>query len=149
MQNVTCSATAAYPPDADFALSGNWYTPATSGQGMTVEINPKSGAFFAAWYTYAANGNVTDATGQRWYTAQGTFAPGMRSIPLTIHETTGGIFDTPTPLGQKTVDVGIGTMAFQGCSAATFSYNFTAGTSAGLSGTLSLSRVGPVPPGCT
>ena len=40
-------------------------------------------------------------------------------------------------------------MAFQSCSAATFSYNFTGGSSAGLAGTIRLSRVGPIPPGCT
>jgi hypothetical protein len=39
-------------------------------------------------------------------------------------------------------------MAFRSCSAATFSYNFTGGSSIGRSGTLTLGRVGPVPPGC-
>jgi hypothetical protein len=48
-----------------------------------------------------------------------------------------------------TVPVGAGTMAFLSCTAATFNYNFTAGTSMGSSGTISLGRVGPVPPGCT
>ena len=81
--------------------------------------------------------------------AVAAFAPGSRSMPVTIYETTGGVFDTPTPPGQKTVPVGTGTMAFQSCSAATFSYTFTGGSSSGLSGTINLSRVGPVPPGCT
>jgi hypothetical protein len=147
-QNVTCSTTAPHPIDADFALSGNWYAPATSGQGLAVEINPNSSAAFAAWYTYMPNGTAAGAAGQRWYTAQGAFAPGMRSIPLQINETTGGVFDTPTPPGQKTVVVGSGTLVFQNCTAATFSYNFTGGSSNGQSGTIILSRVGPVPPGC-
>jgi hypothetical protein len=72
----------------------------------------------------------------------------MRSIPVTIYETTGGVFDKPTPAGQKAASVGSGTMTFQDCSAATFDYNFTGGTSIGLSGSIPLSRVGPVPPGC-
>lgn len=149
-QNVTCATAAPYPTNADFALSGNWYGgPATSGQGFTFEANPNSGAFFSAWYTYVPNGTTAGASGQRWYTAQGSFAPGIRSFPVTIYETTGGMFDTPTPLGQKTVAVGSGTMAFQSCTAATFAYNFIGGTSIGLSGTITLSRVGPVPPGCT
>ena len=148
-QNVTCSTTTARPTNADFALSGNWFDKATSGQGFTAEVNPNSGAFFAAWYTYMPNGTTAGAAGQRWYTAQGAFTPGMRSIPVTIYETTGGMFDTPTPPGQQTVPVGSGTMAFQSCSSATFSYNFTGGSSNGLSGTITLSRVGPVPPGCT
>jgi len=148
-QNVTCTTTTARPTNADFALSGNWYDPATSGQGLTVEINPNNGAFFAAWYTYAPNGAGAGVAGQRWYTAQAAFTSGMRSIPLAIYETTGGVFNQPTPPDQKTVSVGTGTMAFQGCSAATFSYNFTGGSSSGLSGTINLSRVGPVPAGCT
>src|SRR5205085_5562817 len=43
-QNVTCFTTHGPPPiNSDFALSGNWYDPATSGQGITVEFNPVSG----------------------------------------------------------------------------------------------------------
>ena len=37
----------------------------------------------------------------------------------------------------------------QSCAAATFNYTFTGGSSSGLSGTINLTRVGPVPPGCT
>ena len=147
-QSVTCSTTSSRPTNADFALSGNWYDPATSGQGLTVEVNPNNGAFFSAWYTYAPNGAGTGVAGQRWYTAQGAFTSGLRSIPVTIYETTGGVFDQPTAPGQNTVPVGTGTMAFQSCSAATFSYNFTGGSSSGRSGTMTLRRVGPLPPGC-
>ena len=148
-QNVTCDSTTANSTNADFALSGNWYDPATSGQGLAVEVNPNSRAFFAAWYTYAPNGAGAGAAGQRWYTVEATFAPGSRSIPASIYETTGGVFDQPTPPGQTSVPVGTATMAFQSCSAAAFSYNFTGGSSSGLSGTIALSRVGPLPPGCT
>ena len=149
-QNVTCSTTTPRPTNADFAFSGNWYDAAKSGQGLTVEVNPNASTAFLAWYTYPPNAASAGVSGQRWYTAQpATFTPGTRSIPLTIFETTGGMFDTPTPPGQKSTAVGTGTLAFQSCSAATFSYNFTGGTSNGLSGTITLSRVGPVPPGCT
>ena len=152
-QNVTCSTTTPHPTNGDFAFSGNWYDPATSGQGLTVEVNPNSSTVFVAWYTYMPNGTAAGASGQRWYTAQPTtsttFTPGMRSIPVTIYETTGGMFDTPTPPGQKPVPVGSGTLAFQGCSAATFNYTFTGGSSNGLFGTIVLSRLGAVPPGCT
>jgi hypothetical protein len=122
-----------------------------SGQGLTVEVNPISSTVFLAWYTYVPSGAGAGAAGQRWYTAQptATFAPGSRSIPVLIFETTGGVFDTPTPPGQKTAPVGTGTMAFQSCSAATFSYSFTRGSSNGVSGTIVRQRVGPVPKGCT
>ncbi len=46
------------------------------------------------------------------------------------------------------LQVGTGTLAFQSCSAATFSYNFTEGSSSGMSGLIPLSRIGPVPAGC-
>ncbi len=148
-QNMTCSTSAPPPTNADFVFSGNWFNAATSGQGLTIEVNPNSSQVFAAWYTYLPSGSTAGAAGQRWYTAQGDFTPGKRSIPVTIYETTGGVFDTPTPAGQKTTPVGSGTLAFQSCSAATFAYNFTAGSSSGLSGSIALSRVGPVPQGCT
>jgi hypothetical protein len=150
LPNVTCSVTTPQPTNADFALSGSWYGgAATSGQGFTAEVAPNSSAFFLSWFTYAPNGAGAGAAGLRWYTAQGAFTPGLRTIPVQVYETTGGIFDTATPSGQvATVPVGSGTMSFQSCSAATFSYNFTGGSSNGLSGSIALGRVGPVPPGC-
>lgn len=149
-QNVTCSTSAARPVNADFALSGNWYDPTTSGQGFTVEVNPNNPVIFAAWYTYAPNGATAGPAGQRWYTALPTvqFVPGSRSIPLQIYEDTGGLFDAPTVPLPHAVTVGSGTITFLSCSAARFVYNFTGGTSIGLSGTINLSRVGPIPPGC-
>ena len=140
---------APFSTSTDFAHSGNWYDATTAGQGFVVEVNPTSATLFAAWYTYAPMGAAAGAAGQRWYTAQASFTAGMRSIPVTIYETTGGIFNTTTPAGQKTTAVGTGTLAFQSCAAATFSYTFTGGASMGMSGTINLSRVGPVPPGCT
>ena len=147
-QNVTCSTTGARPTNADFAFSGNWYNAATSGQGFVVEVNPNNGSIFVPWYTYAPAGAGAGAAGQRWYTASGGFAPGSRSIPLQIFETTRGVFDTPTVPAPASVVVGTGTLAFQSCSTATFSYNFTDGSSKGLSGTIALTRIGPVPVGC-
>jgi hypothetical protein len=148
-QNVTCSTTSPPPVNADFGLSGNWFNPTGSGQGITAEVNPDSGQIFAAWYTYAPNGAGAGAAGQRWYTAEGAFVAGQRSIPVTIYQTTGGIFDTPTTPLPATVPVGSGTIAFQSCSAGTLSYSFTGGSSGGSSGTIDLSRVGPVPTDCT
>jgi Right handed beta helix region len=147
-QDVTCSLTSARPTNPDFALSGNWYDAATSGQGFSIEINPASAVAFVAWYTYAVAGSAAAASGQRWYTAQGGFMPGARSMPLQIYETTGGIFDTGTAPGPATVPVGSATLTFQSCTSATFAYVFTGGSSSGRSRTITLARVGPAPPGC-
>jgi hypothetical protein len=148
-QNVTCSTTGARPTNSDFAFSGNWYDPATSGQGITVEVNPTSSALFLAWYTYAPDGASAGESGQRWFTALGSFAPGARSIPLLLYETTGGLFDTVVAPLPTTVVVGSATIAFQSCASATLNFNFTGGSSSGKSGTIALTRVGPVPHGCS
>lgn len=146
--NVTCSAGSDRPTNADFALSGSWYAPATAGQGFIVEVNPNARALVFCWYTYAINGQSLGVSGQRWYTAQGTFTAGQRSIDLVLYETTGGIFDTPTPGSQSTTPVGTARLAFASCAAASLGYAFTSGANAGLAGTIALSRVGPVAPGC-
>jgi hypothetical protein len=146
-QNVTCSTTSARPTNADFAFSGNWYNAATDGQGFVAEVNPYNGAGVVTWYTYAPSGVGAGAAGQRWYVASGTFTPGSRSIPVQIFETTGGVFDSPPP-APNNVPVGNGTLAFQSCSSATFNFNFTGGSSSGSSGTIPLTRIGPVPAGC-
>jgi hypothetical protein len=44
--NVTCSENASRSTDPDFGYSGNWYDPATSGQGLMLEVNPKASAVF-------------------------------------------------------------------------------------------------------
>jgi hypothetical protein len=141
-QNVVCSNKAWERPaaNADFALSGNWYDPATSGQGVTVEINPTSGAAFLAWYTYAPGGAGAGAAGQRWYTAQSPYIAGARTVPMTIYETTGGLFDASTPQ-PRTRAIGSATLAFQSCTEATLTYAFTGGSSAGAAGVIALRRL--------
>ena len=146
--NVTCTVGSAPATDPDFALSGNWYDPVTSGQGFVFEVNPRVPVFFFAWYTYAPDGQSAGAAGQRWFTGQGSYTPGSRTMMLTLYESTGGIFDQPTPVGQSTNPVGATTVTFISCTSAQLQFNFTAGSNAGRSGTIALSRVGPTPPGC-
>jgi len=146
--NVTCTANAAPATNADFALSGNWFDPATSGQGFVFEINPLAPVAFFAWYTYSPTGQMAGAAGQRWFTGQGNFASGARAITLTLFETTGGVFDQPTPVTQTSVAVGTAVATFTSCTSAQLQFNFTAGSNAGHAGTIALTRVGPVPAGC-
>ena len=148
-QNMTCAASGTPPTHADFALSGNWFDPATSGQGVTVEVNPLTNVLFFAWYTYANSGAALGPAGQRWYTGQSTYTAGARSIALTLYETTGGMFDAPSTPPPSNLAVGTGTLAFQSCANATLAFTFTGGSSSGKSGTINLVRVGPTPKGCT
>jgi hypothetical protein len=58
-----------------------------------------------------------------------------------------GPFSQTMPLVRLTT-VGTATATFFSCETAQLSFNFTAGSNAGASGTVHLSRVGPAPPGC-
>jgi protocatechuate 3,4-dioxygenase beta subunit len=147
--NVTCSTTTARPTNADFALSGNWYQPSTSGQGFIIEVNPNAPVIFFAWYTYAQNGSTLGAAGQRWFTGQGAYSTGTRTMTAVLYETTGGVFDTATPSTQSSAAVGNVTLAFSSCDAATLAYSFTSGSNSGQSGSIALSRLAAVPAGCT
>ena len=69
-------------------------------------------------------------------------------MPVTLYQTVGGQFDSTNPM-PATATVGTGTLTFQNCGNATLNFNFTAGSSSGASGTIALTRVGPVPAGCT
>jgi hypothetical protein len=146
--NVTCSATSSRPTNADFALSGNWYEPSTSGQGFIIEVNPVAPVVFLAWYTYAVNGAAQGAAGQRWFTAQGSYSSGARSMTASLYETAGGVFDTATPSSQSSNVVGTVTLSFSSCSVANLAYAFTSGANSGQSGSIALSRVAAAPAGC-
>lgn len=148
ISNVTCSATSARPTNADFALSGNWFEPATSGQGFIVEVNPNAPVVFFAWYTYAANGSALGAAGQRWFTGQGAYSVGARTMTATLYETVGGIFDTDSASSQASTPVGAATLTFTSCSSAQLAYSFTAGSNSGKAGSIDLSRIAAVPAGC-
>ncbi len=146
--NVTCvTGSAAATTNPDFALSGNWFDPATSGQGFAFEMNPLAPVLFATWYTYALAG-TTDASGQRWLTGQAAYVPGARSSDLTLYQTTEGVFDQVTNPAPVTAPVGTATVVFASCASAQLRFNLAGGSSAGKSGTISLVRVGPMPPGC-
>jgi len=145
--NLTCAPSGS-GINADFALSGNWFDPAKPGQGFMFEVNPGANAIFFAWYTYAPDGQALGAAGQRWYTGQAGYTPGARTIALSLYETTGGMFNTAQPQPQ-TAAVGTATIVFASCSAAHLTFNFTAGSNAGQGGSIDLSRVGPVPAGCS
>lgn len=151
--NVTCNPTNGAgngTPPGKFLLSGAWYTPSTSGQGLLFDINPVQNIAVAAWYTYAPNGQaVGGGASQRWYTLQIANAD-VGTTPLTnigIYSAQGGTFDVPG--GVTTPQVGSASIAFNNCNSMVLNYTFTSGTNAGLSGTLNLQRPGPVPAGCS
>ena len=67
---------------------------------------------------------------------------------MQLYETTGGVFNAPSVPAPASAAVGTGTLAFQSCANASLAFNITGGAAAGKSGTIALTRVGPVPAGC-
>lgn len=146
--NTTCAPSGDTGLASDYLLSGNWFDINTGGQGLIFDINPSQKLLFAAWYTFAPDGQqVGGPNSQRWYVMQGAYAVGAKSvsnIPIAIG--TGGVFNNSAP--TQTVQVGTADVFFQSCNAITLVYRFTGGGNQGLSGSVNLSRVGPTPVGC-
>lgn len=147
--NVTCGITQDNgSPASTFLLSGAWYDPNTSGQGLLFDVSPGLNYFAAAWYTFAPNGQaIGGGASQRWYTLQGPLTAGSNTISnIGVYTSTGGIFDDPTKPAQS--QVGTATVVFQTCNSATLSYSFSGGSSSGQASTINLQRIGPAPAGC-
>lgn len=133
--------------NADFGLSGAWYNPATSGQGIFLEVNPSSPAVFLAWFTYAADGQGSGVSGQRWFTGQmNSYVAGSTSIALNLYQGIGGVFDAANAITVTLV--GTATLTLSSCSVATLAYAFSAGELSGRSGSIALSRLGGTPDAC-
>lgn len=124
-------------------LTGTWYNPGMSGQGLSLEFYQDltaigQGVLFGGWFTY----DVAPAGGSannRWYTLQGPIISGQSSAALTIYRNVGGNFDTlPT---TDSVAVGTATLSYSSCDAGQFTYAFSDGS--GRSGSFALSRLTP------
>jgi hypothetical protein len=120
-------------------LTGSWYNPATSGQGIVMEVVPNligsgRGVFFGGWFTW----DTTAAGGQRWYSLQGEMDSGAASATMPIYLSEGGNFDAPPAVGVT--PVGTATFAFSDCTHGTLAYSFDDGS--GRSGTIPLTRLG-------
>jgi hypothetical protein len=141
--NLICSPSGdnGHPAPA-YQLSGAWYDPATSGQGVVLIANPEQQLLFAAWYTFAPNALASGVAGQRWYVMQiGNYVPGtapIENIPILVG--LGGVFDDPHP--RSSVQVGKATLTFTDCGKAMLKYDFDSGSSAGLADTIPLQRLG-------
>jgi hypothetical protein len=147
--NVSCSSNGAGGSDTSgtYLLSGGWYTPATSGQGLLFTINPVQDIVFGGWFTFSNSVQSADAS-QRWYSLQiDGFTPGTTSrTNVPIYRSVGGSFAAPAPVA--TTQVGTADIAFTACDKLTLKYTFSAGENQGQTGTIDLVRAGPIPTGC-
>jgi hypothetical protein len=116
-------------PPATFQItegvSGAWYNPDTSGQGILLEVYPDIPLLFAAWFTWDTTQPDPDESAEvgdpnhRWLTAQGGFQDDLAELPVTL--TRGGLFDNPAPVANE----GAGTLSihFKSCNEASVSYD--------------------------
>jgi hypothetical protein len=136
---------ASQPMPINGYLSGSWYDPTHSGEGILTQIfdvDGKSRIFAATWYTFDNAGIPF------WLVAQGTFNVGATSIanmPVT-YRTGGGFagnFTPPTTLQTW----GTMTVSFPSCQKMSFSYNGNASAVNGGpsgSGSKTFSRIGSI-----
>lgn len=148
--NVTCGTSGDNGAAASsYLLSGSWFDPATSGQGLVFDVNPLQNVFFAGWYTYAPNGEQTGGpASERWYVIQAPIATGATSIAnAPVYTASGGVFNES--IAPTATQVGTANVTFASCNSATLTYTFTSGDNSGKSGTVNLVRPGPAPAGCS
>ena len=135
-------------------LSGSWYQPATSGEGIEIEVYPNLvapgvGLLVGSWLTFTAPGSWdywydTSASGQRWYWFSGIAPEGAASATLTLYQNWGGNFNAlPVTSAER---VGTVKLSFSDCSTARLEYALddnTGGSGDRISGTISLIRLLP------
>ena len=95
-------------------LTGSWYAPATSGQGIEVEVfpnlaSPGTGVAQVSWFTYDASA-AGGADRQRWYTMGGNVATNAANATLSIYQNVGGNFNAPPMTNAQ--QAGTATLSF-------------------------------------
>ncbi len=132
--------------------SGAWFDPASSGQGLMVEVVPKDleqdGLLFATWFTYDLQGQGDDSQQQDWFALQGDLSSAVDgTATVTIYRSLGGVLDwRETP---HLFPVGTAQLQFSGCDGLQLSYHFDDSELArrhrGIAGSQDLVRIGGCP----
>jgi hypothetical protein len=133
---TSAGAASTEPLNQNDVWDGAWYNEDTSGQGFLIDSLSNSAGddfIFVAWFTYGD----TNASGQRWLTAQGPLTGNQAEI--TVYEISGGSFDDPTPVNPPE-EIGTMNIEFTGCNTAQLSYDLT---DEGLSGNMDIIRLIP------
>jgi len=136
------------PPNEGFTINANlsdaWYYPGTDGQGFFLAVFPDQRQVLLAWFTYdtvfpptALEAEIGDP-GQRWLTAQGTYAGAFAELQL--FSSSGGLFDQSPPEPVHDM-VGSILLQFHDCGSGSVTYDFPDVGSNGLSGVIPIERV--------
>lgn len=121
------------PFQMDAGHSGAWFNPATSGQGVLIDVEPSTQFMFASWFTYT-HASTENPNEQRWLTTQGNYSG--NSAVLDLYETLGGEFDGPQSV--NTSKIGEVTVNFSDCGAGELAYDIPAEN---LQGSFPIQRV--------
>ena len=125
-------------------LNDAWFNPVTSGQGFFIIVWENIQTVFLSWFTYDIERPAADVQailgepGQRWITAQGSFAGD--TAMLDVYVTRGGVFDSAEPAAEPAEKAGTMKLQFSNCNAGLISYDIPA---LDLSGTVLIQRVAP------
>jgi hypothetical protein len=115
----------------NYGISGGWFEPVTSGQGVVFELVPSSNQLAAYWFTYPIGGGTRE-----WYLATGEISGD--SAELTIYQTDNGYFDEVSMVATDAV--GSAHLNFSSCMEASWSYEID---TLGISGEIPLQRIAP------
>lgn len=120
-------------PNAGFTINANlsdaWYYPGTDGQGFFLSVFPDQRKILLAWFTYDTELPADDISatigdpGQRWMTAQGTYAGAQAELQL--YSSRGGIFDQNPPTPEH-LHVGSVLLQFEDCASGSVFYDIPA-----------------------
>ncbi|MFT3790168.1 MAG: hypothetical protein QM741_03630 [Rudaea sp.] len=137
---------------ANYLLSGAWYDPNHSGQGLFIDISPGITTLFGSWYTFFPSSYTASSPRQQWFVFQdSSFASTATSATgIKLGQARGGSFDAAGGVTRDD-DVGTVSLSFKSCTAAMLTYSIAPNTlySESASGTISLVRLGPAPAGCS
>ena len=130
------------------SMKGSWVTPGVEGSGILMEVATKAGILFFAWFTFSdspvvANpskisitpSRVSEASAnaavgssdQRWLTGFGSIHPDSSVVDIKYENSTGGIFNSPTPKPTTDSNYGFGTAEVFDCDNITITYDLPGG----------------------
>ncbi|MBT8062627.1 MAG: S8 family serine peptidase, partial [Gammaproteobacteria bacterium] len=122
-------------------INDAWVSDGAPLQGMFITIFPNLKFVFLAWFTFDSvipgSGSATfGAIDQRWVTAAGGFEGNTATLSAEL--TTGGRFNSDSPLPMQVAAYGTVTVTFKNCSEGTVQFDFPG---VGESGEFTIKRV--------
>lgn len=100
------------------ALAGAWFNPASTGQGLLLQLL-NGNVLFGAWHTYAPEGGNA-LSKQQWFTVTGELGIERGRVTLPIYRNANGRFDVAGVTPAEVV--GSAELVFNGCDQLEFWY---------------------------